>query len=128
VFRFRLGIRPVPLSPEEEAAMGQRSIKRHEVAIMLVHWFNAATWILEVTTGVALSTWLPRGLNATYSVTSSIGRNGVTTTQGIGVGLHYAGRPDLAQGLELDWKFNRLESDQVGEFTLSWINFRYYWN
>jgi formate dehydrogenase subunit gamma len=47
---------PVPLSPEEAAAMSQRSIKKHDVAIMLVHWFNAATWILEVTTGVALIT------------------------------------------------------------------------
>ena len=47
---------PVPLSYEEAAVMGQRSMKKHHVAIMIVHWFNAATWILEVTTGVALIT------------------------------------------------------------------------
>jgi formate dehydrogenase gamma subunit len=46
----------VPLSWAEADAMRQRSIKKHHVAIMLVHWFNAATWILEVTTGVALIT------------------------------------------------------------------------
>jgi hypothetical protein len=75
-----------------------------------------------------LLSWLPIGLNATYSITSPIGGNGVTTTQDWGFGLYYTGRHDMALGLELDWKFNRLESNQVGESTLAWINFRYYWN
>jgi hypothetical protein len=75
-----------------------------------------------------LLAWLPLGMNFTYSITSPIGGNGVTTTQDWGVGLYYTGRRDMALGLELDWKFNRLESSQVGESTLAWINFRYYWN
>jgi hypothetical protein len=75
-----------------------------------------------------LLSWLPLGLNATYSITSPIGGNGVNTTQDWGFGLYYTGRHDMALGLELDWKFNRLESNQVGESTLAWINFRYYWN
>jgi hypothetical protein len=75
-----------------------------------------------------LLAWLPVGMNLTYSITSPIGGNGVTTTQDWGVGFYYTGRPDLSLGLELDWKFNRLASNQVGESTLAWINFRYYWN
>lgn len=45
---------PVPLTADEAEAMLQRQIKKHHVAIMLLHWFNAATWILEVATGAAL--------------------------------------------------------------------------
>lgn len=49
----------VPLAPErltrEQAdAMLHRQIKKHHVAVILVHWFNAITWIVEVTTGIAL--------------------------------------------------------------------------
>jgi hypothetical protein len=75
-----------------------------------------------------LLSWLPLGLNAVYSVTSPIGSNGVTTTQDYGVGLYYTGRPNLALGLEIDWRKGRLESQQVSDSTLAWINFRYYWN
>ena len=75
-----------------------------------------------------LLAWLPVGMNLTYSITSPIGGNGVTTTQDWGVGVYYTGRPDLSLGLELDWKFNRLQSNQAGESTLAWVNFRYYWN
>lgn len=75
-----------------------------------------------------LLSWLPLGMNVTYSITSPIGSNGVTTSQDYGVGLYYTGRPDLALGLELDWKRNRLAGNQVGQSTLAWINFRYYWN
>jgi hypothetical protein len=75
-----------------------------------------------------LLAWLPLGLNATYSITSPIGGNGVSTVQDWGFGLYYTGRHDMALGLEIDWKFNRLESNQAGESTLAWINFRYYWN
>ena len=34
----------------------------------------------------------------------------------------------LALGLEIDWRKGRLESQQVSDSTLAWINFRYYWN
>ena len=34
---------PVPLSPEQAEAMAQRQIKKHHVAIMLLHWFNATS-------------------------------------------------------------------------------------
>jgi formate dehydrogenase gamma subunit len=45
---------PVPLSADRAEAMLQRRLKKHDVAIVLLHWFNAATWILEVATGAAL--------------------------------------------------------------------------
>jgi formate dehydrogenase subunit gamma len=45
---------PVPLTSEQAETMLQRQIKKHHVAIMLLHWFNAATWILEIATGAAL--------------------------------------------------------------------------
>ncbi len=32
----------------------QRMIKKHHVAIMLLHWFNALVWLLELNTGAAL--------------------------------------------------------------------------
>jgi hypothetical protein len=67
-------------------------------------------------------------MNLTYSITSPIGSSGVTTTQDYGVGLYYTGMPDLALGLELDWRNGRLTGQQVSESTLAWINFRYYWN
>lgn len=44
----------VPLGPEEADAMRQRRMKKHHVAIILLHWFNATTWIAELTTGAAL--------------------------------------------------------------------------
>ena len=45
---------PVPLTADQAETMLQRQIKKHHVAIILLHWFNAATWILEVATGAAL--------------------------------------------------------------------------
>ncbi len=45
---------PVPLTPEQAETMLQRQIKKHHVAIILLHWFNAITWILEISTGAAL--------------------------------------------------------------------------
>ncbi|MGC8792827.1 MAG: cytochrome b/b6 domain-containing protein [Bryobacteraceae bacterium] len=33
---------------------GQRMIKKHHVAIMLLHWFNAFVWLAELVTGAAL--------------------------------------------------------------------------
>lgn len=45
---------PVPLTPDAAQAMAQRQIKKHHVAIVLLHWFNATTWLLELTTGTGL--------------------------------------------------------------------------
>jgi formate dehydrogenase subunit gamma len=45
---------PTPLSADQAEAMLQRRLKKHDVAIILLHWFNAATWILEAATGAAL--------------------------------------------------------------------------
>jgi cytochrome b subunit of formate dehydrogenase len=45
---------PAPLSADEAEAMLQRRLKKHDVAIVLLHWFNAATWVLLVATGAAL--------------------------------------------------------------------------
>jgi formate dehydrogenase subunit gamma len=45
---------PLPLTADQAETMLQRQIKKHHVAIILLHWFNAMTWILEVSTGAAL--------------------------------------------------------------------------
>jgi len=45
---------PLPLSADEAEAMLQRRLKKHDVAIVLLHWFNALTWFLEIATGAAL--------------------------------------------------------------------------
>ncbi len=45
---------PAQLSVAEIDAMSQRQIKKHHVAIILLHWFNAIVWLLELATGVAL--------------------------------------------------------------------------
>jgi formate dehydrogenase subunit gamma len=44
----------VPLTADQAEAMLQRRLKKHDVAIVLLHWFNAATWAIEVATGAAL--------------------------------------------------------------------------
>jgi formate dehydrogenase subunit gamma len=45
---------PMPLSAEQAGAMAQRQIKKHHVAIVLLHWFNATSWLLELATGAGL--------------------------------------------------------------------------
>lgn len=45
---------PVPLTAELATAMEQLSIKKHDVAIVLLHWFNATVWLAELLTGLAL--------------------------------------------------------------------------
>ncbi len=45
---------PARLSVAEIDAMSQRQIKKHHVAIILLHWFNAIVWLLELSTGMAL--------------------------------------------------------------------------
>jgi len=42
------------LSFEQIDAMKQRHVKKHHVAIILLHWFNATTWLVELATGAAL--------------------------------------------------------------------------
>lgn len=44
----------MPLTAEQADSMLQRQIKKHHVAIMLLHWFNASVWFFELVTGVAL--------------------------------------------------------------------------
>ena len=34
--------------------MLQRQVKKHHVAIILLHWFNAYVWLFELVTGLAL--------------------------------------------------------------------------
>ena len=45
---------PVPLTSEQAEAMLQRQIKKHHVAIMLLHWWNAFVWLFGLITGLAL--------------------------------------------------------------------------
>jgi formate dehydrogenase subunit gamma len=45
---------PVPLTAEQAEVMERRQIKKHHIAIMLLHWFNALVWGLELLTGLAL--------------------------------------------------------------------------
>ena len=45
---------PTPLTSEQAEAMSQRQIKKHHVAIVLLHWFNAISWLLELATGAGL--------------------------------------------------------------------------
>ncbi len=45
---------PIPLTGEQAEAMSQRQIKKHHVAIVLLHWFNAVSWLLELATGAGL--------------------------------------------------------------------------
>jgi hypothetical protein len=72
--------------------------------------------------------WLPLGVNAAYQLTSGVGGNKVATANEAGFGLYYTGRPHLALGVEIDWKWSTLETQQTSTATLAWVNFRYYWN
>jgi hypothetical protein len=72
--------------------------------------------------------WLPLGVNAAYQLTTGVGGNKVATANEAGFGFYYTGRPHLALGLEIDWKWSTLETQQTSTATLAWVNFRYYWN
>ena len=72
--------------------------------------------------------WLPLGVNAAYQLTTGVGGNKVPTANDAGFGLYYTGRPNMALGLELDWKWSTLETQQTSTATLAWVTFRYYWN
>lgn len=45
---------PVALSAAQADIMAQRQIKKHHIAIVLLHWFNAMVWLVELATGAAL--------------------------------------------------------------------------
>ena len=45
---------PPDLTASEMDSMRQRKMKKHDVAIILIHWFNAFTWIFMLATGAAL--------------------------------------------------------------------------
>jgi formate dehydrogenase subunit gamma len=45
---------PVALTAEQAEIMEQRRIKKHHLAIVLLHWFNAMVWMAELSTGAAL--------------------------------------------------------------------------
>jgi formate dehydrogenase subunit gamma len=45
---------PVALTAEQAEMMAQKQVKKHHVAIVLLHWFNATVWLLEIATGAAL--------------------------------------------------------------------------
>jgi uncharacterized protein len=45
---------PAPITGEQAERMSQRLIKKHHVAMMLLHWFNAVVWLAELITGTAL--------------------------------------------------------------------------
>jgi len=45
---------PLPLTVEQTEIMEQRQIKKHHVAIVLLHWFNAFVWLMELATGAAI--------------------------------------------------------------------------
>jgi formate dehydrogenase subunit gamma len=47
---------PVPLTAAQAQQMLQLQVKKHHVAMMLLHWFNAGVWLLELVTGLALIT------------------------------------------------------------------------
>ncbi len=45
---------PHAITPQEAEVLAQRQVKKHHVAIVLVHWFNAFVWLIELATGSAL--------------------------------------------------------------------------
>jgi formate dehydrogenase subunit gamma len=45
---------PSPLTADQAETMLQRHLKKHHLAIILLHWFNAGVWFLDLATGVAL--------------------------------------------------------------------------
>jgi formate dehydrogenase subunit gamma len=45
---------PVPLTGEQAEAMEQHLLKKHHIAIILLHWSNAMVWAMELLTGAAL--------------------------------------------------------------------------
>jgi hypothetical protein len=71
--------------------------------------------------------FVPLGLSGVYSILSPLG-GALATTQNFGLGVYYTGVPELAAGIEIDWRLGRLASEHVAGFTSAWINLRYFWN
>ncbi len=70
--------------------------------------------------------FLPLGLSGVYSLLSPLG-GALATTQNFGLGVYYTGIPELAAGIEIDWRLGRIASEHVSSFTSAWVNLRYYW-
>ncbi len=70
--------------------------------------------------------FLPLGLSGVYSLLSPLG-GALATTQNFGLGVYYTGVPELAAGIEIDWRLGRIASEHVSSFTSAWVNLRYYW-
>lgn len=47
---------PPILTAEQTDKLAQRRLKKHDIAIVLLHWLNATVWLLELMTGLALLT------------------------------------------------------------------------
>lgn len=45
---------PQTLSAADAQSLAQRQVKKHHVAIVLLHWFNACVWLIELAAGSAL--------------------------------------------------------------------------
>jgi hypothetical protein len=97
---------------------GDASIAQNGVNLAISAEFDA----------LPLVKWLPVGVNTAYQLTTGVGGNKVPTANAAGFGLYYTGRKDLALGLEIDWQWSTLDTQQISTGTLAWLNFRYYWN
>jgi len=71
--------------------------------------------------------FVPIGLSGVYSLLTPLG-GALATTQNFGLGVYYTGVPELAAGIEIDWRLGRIASQHVSNFTSAWVNLRYYWN
>jgi len=97
---------------------GDASIAQNGVNLAISAEFDA----------LPLVKWLPVGVNTAYQLTTGVGGNKVPTANIAGFGLYYTGRKDMALGLEIDWTWATLATQQLSTSTLAWVNFRYYWN
>jgi hypothetical protein len=97
---------------------GDASIAQNGVNLAIAAEFDA----------LPLVRWLPLGVNTAYQLTTGVGGNKVATANAAGFGFYYTGRKDLALGLEIDWQWSTLDTQQLATGTLAWLNLRYYWN
>ena len=97
---------------------GDASIAQNGVNLAISAEFDA----------LPLVKWLPLGVNTAYQLTTGVGGNKVPTANLAGFGFYYTGRKEMALGLEIDWQWSTLATQQLSTATLAWVNFRYYWN
>lgn len=85
---------PAPLTAPQVRAMRQLVVKKHHVAVILLHWFNALVWLGELATGLAivdapgfrvLPAW------AAEVVASAAGGRAALLRVHVGVGLAWIG-------------------------------------